>query len=112
MRIFGGEVAEDVDALKAYENLRLKLEISFDERKKGGRVAAENLAAAGCSMLDSEDQGFTIETRNGNKLTAEDIKVSQKAELTEHGNSVSCAHAWRAMQEYYDELDAAGVFEF
>lgn len=112
MRIFGKGQGDSLDDLKAYENLRVKLEISFDERRKGGQLAAESLAAAGCSMIDSDDKGFTIETMNGNKLTAEDIKVHQKVEIREHGNSVACEHAWDAMRKYYEELDDAGVLEF
>lgn len=112
MSIFGRVDMNNMDELKSYDNLRVKLEISFDERKKGGELAAASLAAAGCSMIDSEDKGFTIETRKGNQLTSEDIKVSKKVVLNEHGNSVSCQHAWQEMQEYYTELDNAGVLEF
>jgi hypothetical protein len=112
MRIFGGGVIENLDDLKSYDNLRVKLEVSFDDRKKHGELAAQSLAAAGCSMLDSDDEGFTIETKSGKKLTSADIKVSKKVELNEHGNSVSCEHAWMEMQEYFNELDDAGVLEF
>ncbi|MBI9020431.1 MAG: hypothetical protein JEZ10_04155 [Verrucomicrobia bacterium] len=111
MSIFGGEVLDNLDDLKAYDNLRVKLEISFDDRKKHGELAAQSLISAGCSMLDSEDEGFSIETKQGNKLTAEDIKVSKKVELNEHGNSVSCEHAWEEMHHYYEELDDTNVLE-
>ena len=112
IRLFGGDVADNLDDLKAYDNLRVKLEISFDDRKKGGQLAADSLDAAGCGMLDSDDKGFTIETKGGKKLTSEDIKVSEKVELSKHGNSVSCEHAWLEMERYYKELDDAGVLEF
>jgi hypothetical protein len=112
MRIFGGNALENLDELKAYDHLRVKLEVSFDDRKKDGHLAAESLTTAACSMLDSDDEGFVIETKGGKKLSSEDIKVSKKVDLNDHGNSVSCEHAWAEMNEYYDELNDNAVLEF
>jgi len=98
--------------LKKYDNLHVKLEISFDARKKGGEVASSSLTSAGRNLFDSEDSGFTIETKSGNKLTSEDIKVSKKVELQEHGKSVLCDSVWTELESYFDELDNSGVLEF
>ena len=120
---FMGEIAEEFlrlyadrqgmgsDELAEYENLQVKLEISFDSRRSGGVVAAEKLDAAANSLFNEEDTGFVITTKEGNTLTSEDIKVKKSAELADHGNSVSCSQAWSAMMEYYRELHDSGVIE-
>ena len=120
---FMGEIAEEFlrlyadrqgmgpDELAEYENLQVKLEISFDSRRRGGVVAAEKLDAAANSLFAEDDAGFVITTKEGNTLTSEDIKVKKSAEIDDHGNSVACSRAWQAMLEYYRELRESGVVE-
>lgn len=111
VRLFGDDEAGDGTALKLYENLQVKVEISFDSRIKGGKLAAEALNHAGAAFVREGDEGFVIETNSGKKLTADDTKVSTKVQLEDHGNSVLCQHAWSELQNYFDELEKTGILE-
>jgi hypothetical protein len=111
MRLYAAQEEANLDDLAKYENLQVKLEISFDSRKKGGELAAGKLDEAAQGLLNEDDKGFVIVTKEGNALTSDDIKVKKVVEVDDHGNSVSCEHAWREMLIYYGELRAAGVVE-
>ncbi|MEN7972683.1 MAG: hypothetical protein ABFR47_02490 [Verrucomicrobiota bacterium] len=102
---------ENIDELKKFENLQVRLEISFDKRKKGGALAAKQLTKAGADLLDNEDDDFTIETMNGKKLTSDDLRVSKNTFINAHGKSVSCQDAWSNMMSYYEELYNSGILD-
>jgi hypothetical protein len=116
-----GGIAKDIAALFAedknyklreigeLENLSVKLEISFDARKRGGEVGRERLEAAASRLLDEETGGFTIVTGNDNRLTADEICVNKKVSLPVHGNSVSRDEAWSSLAEYLKDLKASGT---
>lgn len=111
LRLYASQENTSLDELANYENLQVKLEISFDSRRKGGKLAAEGLNNAARHLLKDEDKGFVILTKDGNTLTSEDIKVKKSVEIKEHGNSISCEHAWNEMLDYYQELRDSGVVE-
>ncbi|MBT5269670.1 MAG: hypothetical protein HOL70_09530 [Candidatus Marinimicrobia bacterium] len=117
-------VAEEVIALFAkgdnkelkeigeMENLSVKLEISFDSRKKGGDLGRKRLEkTADMLIADDEDQGFSIVTGNGKRLTADEIRISDRVKLSTHGNSVFRSSARNALEKYLSDLKASGMLE-
>ncbi len=123
MNLLNG-VAEDIIALFAkdenpdlqnigdMENLSVKLEISFDSRKKGGEMGRERLdRTANMLISDDEDQGFTIITGNGKKLTADEIRISDKVKLSPYGNSVFRSDVRDALEQYLSDLNDSGMLE-
>ena len=123
MNILNG-VAEEILALFAkdnnlelqnigdMENLSVKLEISFDSRKKGGELGRQRLDKTASMLInDDEDQGFSIITGSGKKLTADEIRISDKFKLSPHGNSVFRADAKEALITYLADLKESGMLE-
>ena len=123
MNILNG-VAEEIIALFAkddnpelqsigdMENLSVKLEISFDSRKKGGELGRKRLDKTASMLInDDEDQGFSIVTGSGKKLTADEIRISDKVKLSPHGNSVFRSDAKKALITYLADLKESGMLE-
>ncbi|MDI6797861.1 MAG: hypothetical protein QMD09_13000, partial [Desulfatibacillaceae bacterium] len=90
LALFANDSNKELQEIGEMENLSVKLEISFDSRKKGGTLGQKRLEkTAGMLIADDEDKGFTIVTGNGKRLTADEIRISDKVKLDPHGNSVS-----------------------
>lgn len=116
MKIFGEERSEELSDIESMENLSVKLEISFDQRRKGGDLSRQRLQSAASKILgdadpDDEDTGFTIETTKGNKMTAAELRISDKRQLPAKGNSIFCSDAFDALVGYYEQLREQGVLE-
>jgi hypothetical protein len=94
------------------ENLSVKVEISFDARKRGGEIGRERLEATASKLLgEDESEGFTIVTSDGKKLTANEVRINQKVSLPTHGSSVSRHEAWSSLAGYLEDLKALGMFQ-
>lgn len=112
LALFSKDSNKDLQEIKEMENLSVKLEISFDSRKKGGDVGRERLEkTANMLVADDEDQGFSIVTGSGKRLTADEIRISDKVKLSAHGNSVFRSDAWTSLEKYLDDLDELGMLE-
>lgn len=110
--LFKKDSDKELQNLGEMENLSVKLEISFDSRKKDGELGRQRLQeTANMLISDEEDQGFTIITGGDNRLTADEIRISDKVSLTPHGNSVSRQSAFEALKIYMQDLYEAGVLE-
>lgn len=94
------------------ENLSVKVEISFDARKRGGEVGRERLEAAASRLLDDDEaEGFTIVTGDDKRLTADEVRINQKVSLPAHGNSVSRHEAWSSLAGYLEDLKVSGTLQ-
>lgn len=91
------------------ENLSVKLEISFDSRKKGGALGRERLERTAGMLIADDEDGFSIITGNGKRLTANEIRISDKVMLTSHGNSVFRVSACDALEKYLEDLKDSGM---
>lgn len=112
LALFSEDKNQDLQSIGDMENLTVKLEISFDSRKKGGSVGRERLErTAGMLISDDEDQGFSIITGSGKRLTADEIRISDKVKLSSHGNSVFRSSARDALEQYLLDLENAGMLE-
>ncbi len=108
--VFEEDPDEDLRTLGQHENLMVKLEISFDSRKKGGEIGQKRMQAAASTMVNDDDEdGFSIVTRQGSKLSADEVRISKKVVLDAYGNSISKDSARDALEEYMRELHETGV---
>lgn len=112
LALFAEDNNKDLQEIGEMENLSVKLEISFDSRKKGGTLGRERLEkTAGMLIADDEDQGFSIITGSGKRLTADEIRISDKVMLAPHGNSVFRSSARDALEQYLSDLKESGMLE-
>ena len=100
--------SDESQEVKNKENLSVKLEISFDSRKKG-EICKKKLEALAEKSINEE--GFTIITRKDKKMTYDEIRISTKAILAVEGSSVSKEAAWNDMEAYFKKLKSTGMLE-
>lgn len=110
MEIFAKDKNTDLRSIEDLENLSVKVEISFDSRKKGGEIGRERIEKAAGKFIN-EEEGFSIVTGDGKTLTPEEVRISQKIKLAGHGNSVFRSDVLISAEGYYQDLKEAGVLE-
>lgn len=104
----------DDDALNEIgerENLTVKLTVSYDSRKKGGEMGRERLEATANDLVRNDDEGFSIVTGSGQTLTHDEIRLKRVHDFNDKGNTIFRDDAWRALVNYYNELEANGQLE-
>jgi hypothetical protein len=112
LALFAEDRNKELQKIGEMENLSVKLEISFDSRKKGGTLGRERLEKTASMLIaDDEDKGFTIVTGNGKRLTADEIRISDKVKLAPHGNSVFRSNTCEALEQYLSDLKESGMLE-
>lgn len=101
------------DQIKEMENLSVKLEISYDSRKKGGIIGRNYLGNTANTIISEgeENDGFSIVTGGGTTVTADEIRISEKVKLTPHGNSVFKTDVRKALENYLTDLEDSGMLE-
>ena len=110
--LFAEDNDQSLQDIQEAENLTVRLEISFDARKKGGEIGRKRIEKTADKLIgDDEDQGFKIITGSGKTLTATQIRVSEKVQLQAHGKSVLRADVWANLSDYLSELKASGILE-
>ncbi|MEK8086889.1 hypothetical protein WNB94_10750 [Aquabacterium sp. A3] len=106
---------DDDDRLKdvdEFENLSVRVEISFDSRKRGGEIGRERLERTAEKVIsDNEDDGFQIITGGGKKFTPNSIRINEPVSLSVFGNSVEREKAWDSLKKYLDSLHESGALE-
>ncbi|MEW5894454.1 MAG: hypothetical protein AB1650_01665 [Candidatus Omnitrophota bacterium] len=101
---------EDLRHIDQKENISLKLELSFDSRKKGGQVGKKRMLGLSKKLMD-QDNGFSITTAKGNVITAEDMRLKMKVEIPVQGKSLSREAVFNCLGHYYKELTRTGLTE-
>ncbi|MDD2998747.1 MAG: hypothetical protein PHV05_06755 [Candidatus Riflebacteria bacterium] len=97
------------DELKKYENVSLKLGISFDSRKLFAENSKDRLTEIGKQIVLDEEDKFKILTNAGNKISPNDINISKQVDVRKHGKSVSKDDAFANLLEYFEELKKDGL---
>lgn len=105
------------------ENLNVKVSIKFDGREARKHLKDADFGVAGKKRLertaeqvisefekDGED-GFVIITGANNRISSEEIRVSDTFRVEALGKSLSKDSAWSRLKEYHDRLSADGVFK-
>jgi hypothetical protein len=100
-----------IDIEKA-ENLTAHLLLRYDKRHK--HIASERNTIekmANRVITEDDDDNFMIETLGGEKIKKSEITVKKSIILPKLGKSVHRSDAWRALEEYFNELQSAGILE-
>src|SRR5690606_27193012 len=116
-RIFAKD--PDLHGISDLENLDIELKIKFDgneARKKHsspifGVPGKERLLRMSEKILtefeDEKEDGFTIITGTGNRITADELRVSESCDIETYGKSLSCSDAWeKRSEEHTSELQS------
>ncbi|WP_339897882.1 hypothetical protein [uncultured Gilvimarinus sp.] len=120
--IFGKD--KDLNEIKEKENVNVGVSLKYDGRAArshqkdpefgvSGKKRLERTAEQIISEFESESEnenGFTIVTNAGNKITSDEIRVSDSFRVDVLGKSLSQSSAWKKLKEYHDRLAADGVF--
>lgn len=119
--IFGKD--KELKEIKEKENLNIKITLKIDgmEARRhskepdfgdAGRKRLEKTAEQIISEFESDDEnGFVIVTGMNNRITAEEIRVSDLFKVKTLGKSLSRQSAWFKLKEYYNRLNDDGVFK-
>jgi hypothetical protein len=91
------------------ENLTAEVVIKFDRRREGGEIGQERLAALATAVVEDDDEGFAIETLEGETIRSNQITLRKAVAIEAHGKSVYYSEAFDELLAYYDELTASGV---
>jgi len=113
----------DLKDITEKENLNVKVTIKLDgmearrnskdlEFGKIGKQRLERTAEQVIAEFDGENQnGFVIVTGAGNRITSDEIRVSDSFRIETLGKSLKKSATWTKLKEYHDRLDADGVFK-
>jgi hypothetical protein len=85
--------------------------LTYDTRKKKMTIGRHALESMAKQIVDEDDDGFMIETLGGEKIRHSQVTVRKSAFLPRYGKSVHRQDAWRALEEYFYELQAGGILE-
>jgi hypothetical protein len=114
---------KDLRDIAEKENLNVKVTIKFDGREarrnskdpefgKAGKKRLEKTAEQVLAEFEAEhENGFVIVTGAGNRITSDEIRVSDSYRVETLGKSISKSATWTRLKEYHDRLDADGVFK-
>jgi hypothetical protein len=120
MQIFAEDAT--LQEIKESENLNINLSIKFDGAE-GRKVHKDpKFGDAGLRRLlktseefvkdlgrNGRDEGFAIITRNNNRITDDEIRVSSVYNIEVLGKSISHSDAWEKLAVYYNDLKQNGV---
>jgi len=109
------------------ENLNVKISLSFDGREarskynsrdiEFGVAGKKRLIETAAKIVDDFDDdddslpedGFTIVTRQGTKITPDEIRVSGDYKIKTFGKSLDKENAWVALKSFYENLKSNGM---
>ena len=97
------------------ENLQVRVTVSYNGRMKRrlGVDGAERVAELAERVNeDEEEEGYTINFKNGSRFTANQIKVRKEAEIPAFGKTVFHLDAWAEMNTYWRELKKDGILDW
>lgn len=111
LSVFTRDALEDLSLaeIQARESLNVRVEISFDGRKKYGEIAQGQIQEVAEQIVDEHDEGFVILTGDDQKITPKEVRLRKKISVTEKGNSFDVDEVWREMHTYLNELKSSGA---
>ncbi len=116
-RIFAADPT--LQTIQEKENLNIQVSIKFDGKEAMkhqkendfGKVGKERLLKSSEQILSqNDDDGFTIITGSGNKISSGDVSVSESFKVSTLGKSLSRTNAWEKLEAYAEKLEETGIF--
>jgi len=94
------------------ENLNVRIELSFDSRKKDGDIGRKRIENVAHQLIkDERDDCFAIITGSGKRLTYDEVRLHEKVIIPAHGNSISRSETWASLDRYLRDLKLKGLIE-
>lgn len=100
--------------MKALEDLLVDIKIRLDGNTRASTDAKhtiDDMAELILEDLDESIQGFTITTTNGQKITADQIRVSKTISIPKDESGFSHTSAWGEMETFLSEIRRSGTDE-
>lgn len=102
---------KSVQDIMDYENVRAKLIITYDGRKKLGALEAEALNMLGAKMLLEDDDDIKIRTGRDNIISASELTLRRRIDFIKTGKTIAYIDAWKECDSYFDEINASDEIE-
>lgn len=95
------------------DSLRVALALKTDRRFKGVHLGEKRIEDLAANLLKNqeEDDEFIIVTKLGQRIGPTEIYIKSVASIKGVGKSVERDAAWRALNNFYESLDAMGALE-
>lgn len=101
-------------AQKALEDLIVSVQVKLDGNTRAIEGSKEFIESLAETVLDDEDSPvskFTITTQDGERITADDVRLQTRIDVATNGNSVSHNSAWEGMEAYFDQITQGNLLE-
>lgn len=108
-------VARDDTVLeqRVMEDLVVNVELKLQGNSYADIEAQRSIDQMAIALLaeDHDNQGFTIVTRDGNRLTDLSVRLHKRVKVASSSNSVEHGSVWNALADYYGELSEGKLLE-
>lgn len=112
LALFSKDKDKNLMDIDKKENLSVRLEISYDSRKKGGNIGKKRIDRVANKIIHDDDTaGTSIITGTGKRVTPDEVRISEKVQIKVRGNSISRADAWAKLDQYLYDLTSSGLLE-
>ncbi|HIF9180007.1 hypothetical protein ACWU37_07115 [Photobacterium damselae subsp. damselae] len=105
---------DDTDAeILEKEGLNARIVISHDGRASGddASIGQQHTQNAAKLLASTDVGGYVITTKNGTKLTREDIVLKHTVKVKRHGKSVDRDKMWLKLVESLEKYEREGILE-
>lgn len=102
------------DQQSALEDLLVNVAIRLDGNTRALASSQDLIEQLGEQLLADDENTvgqYIIETQDGQRITAEAIRIQEKVHLDRSENTVNHLSAWQAMDEMIIQLDVDGLLE-
>lgn len=93
---------------KSREDLIVNLELKLDGNTRASDAAKDCIEAMATEYIDESDVGwgeFVIVTQKGEKIRPGQVKLQKAVKVERTDKSVIYTSAWKALEEYFSELE-------
>jgi hypothetical protein len=108
-------VARDDTVLeqRVMEDLIVNVELKLQGNSYADIEAQRSIDEMAITLLSEQhdSQGFTIITRDGNRLTDLSVRLHKRVRITSDNNSVDHQAVWKALENYHEELRDGKLLE-
>lgn len=108
-------VARDDTVLeqRVMEDLIVNVELKLQGNTFADIEAQRSIDQVAIALLadDHDNQGFTIVTRDGNRLSDLSVRLHKRVKVASSNNSVEHPSVWNALSAYYEELAEGKLLE-
>lgn len=91
------------------ELANMKVGLTFNINKKEKEISSKQLSELSKTFINDEEEGYSIKTLSGNTITYDDLKIKKPVQLDKNGKTMDRSSAWKALINYYTELEKSGI---